>query len=111
MFLNQCVYYNDGIDTYPVQIKKCMPKTVLVECPEFTKRVKKTSCKYQECDGGFIDFKELENLIQSNSNDIPKKWIMNDNVHSFDHMCSISSRKATNADYAIYPQVILNKYL
>jgi hypothetical protein len=112
MFLNQYVYYNDGVDTFPVQIKKCMPKTILVSCQDFTKRVKKTSCSYQQTDGGFIDVDKLDRLLKCNSKEVPKKWIMQDDLCNFDSGIGIiRERKATNKDYAIYPQVVMKKYI
>jgi hypothetical protein len=113
MFLNQYVYYNNGIDTIPVQIVKCSPKTLLVRDDENTvKRVKKTSCSYQDCGGGYIDVNRLERLLKSNSNDIPKKWIMQDDLCNFDSGIGIiRERKATANDYRIYPQVIMKEFL
>lgn len=109
MFLNQCIYYYDGIDTYPVKILKVNKKTLVVSCLEFTKRVKITSCTYQKTEGGFINIDDLELLLLNNSKNAPKKWIMGDKLCSFD--CGVKiEENVTYSDFAIYPQVTLKEY-
>jgi len=111
MFLNQSVYYNDGIDTYPVEIKKCSPKMVWIDLDGQIKRVKKTSCHYQETDGGFICVDKLDRLISCNSSKIPDYTIMKDSVVSWQGFSFIKERKATDEDYSIYPQTVDKRYI
>lgn len=113
MFMEQPIYYEnaDG-DSIPAVVKRVMPKTLLVEISGETKtrRVKKSSCYYQETAGGYIDADRLERLMFTNSNDIPEPIIILGDVCRWSGIGLVHERAATAEDYRLYPQVIEKKY-
>ena len=111
MFVKQSIYYFDGVDTHPVEVEKQTKKCVYIILDNKTKRVKKASCYYQETEGGFIDVDKLDRLCRVNSNKIPDKFIIQNDIGTWQGIGIVRERKATCEDYKKYPQVVQREFI